>query len=106
MTRYLVTGGACFIGSHLVEALLGAGREVVVLDDFSTGRRSNLAPLLGRVPLVEDSVTDSEACAEAMEDVDFVLPQAALGSVPRSVADPVSTHEATLTGTLNILVAA
>jgi UDP-N-acetylglucosamine/UDP-N-acetylgalactosamine 4-epimerase len=106
MSRYLVTGGAGFIGSHLVEALLARGEDVVVLDDFSTGRRENLAPFLDRVRLVEASIEDERACAEAVAGVDFLLHQAALGSVPRSVADPARTHDVNLTGTLNLLVAA
>jgi nucleoside-diphosphate-sugar epimerase len=106
MTRYLITGGAGFIGSHLVEALLQQGDDVVVLDDFSTGKRENLRPFLDRIRLVEASIVDLASCRQAMAGVDFVLHQAALGSVPRSVADPIPTHDANLTGTLNVLVAA
>lgn len=104
--RYLVTGGAGFIGSHLVETLVAKGAEVVVLDDFSTGKRENLEPFMDRIRLVEGSVVDPEVCGDAMRDVDFVLHQAALGSVPRSVADPLTTHEVNLNGTLNVLIAA
>ena len=104
--RYLVTGGAGFIGSHLVEHLLERGEDVVVLDDFSTGRRENLEPFQDRIRLVEGSITDPAACAEAAEGAAYVFHQAALGSVPRSVEDPVATHEANLTGTLNVLKAA
>ena len=104
--RYLVTGGAGFIGSHLVEHLLAAGDDVVVLDNFATGRRENLAPFLDRITLVEGSVTDPATCARAVEGCDFVLHQAALPSVPRSVMDPIASHEACATGTLNVLVAA
>ncbi|MFW6201038.1 MAG: SDR family oxidoreductase, partial [Gemmatimonadota bacterium] len=104
--RYLVTGGAGFIGSNLVEHLLGRGDDVVVLDDFSTGRRANLAPFEGRFELVEGSVTDLADCRRAVEGCDHVLHQAALPSVPRSVDDPAATHEACATGTLNMLVAA
>ena len=103
--RFLVTGGAGFIGSHLVEHLLSAGHEVVVLDDFSTGRRENLAEFLPRITMVEGSVTDPAACAHATAGADFVLHQAALSSVPRSVKDPVASHEANATGTLNMLIA-
>jgi nucleoside-diphosphate-sugar epimerase len=106
MSRVLVTGGAGFIGSHLVDALLGRGDEVVVLDDFSTGHVENLAHVRDRIRLVEASIVDPDACREAMEGVDIVLHQAALGSVPRSIADPVTTHDVNLTGTLNVLVAA
>jgi nucleoside-diphosphate-sugar epimerase len=106
MTRYLVTGGAGFIGSHLVDALVGAGYDVVVLDDFSTGRRENLLPSLDRVRVVEGSVTDLAACKQAMDGVHYVLHQAALPSVPRSLEDPAATHAANATGTLNVLLAA
>jgi UDP-N-acetylglucosamine/UDP-N-acetylgalactosamine 4-epimerase len=102
----LVTGGAGFIGSHLVQALLERGDAVTVLDNFSTGKRENLAPFAERIRLVEGDVADMSACLDAMHGVDTVLHQAALGSVPRSVADPAGTHEANLTGTLNALVAA
>lgn len=104
--RFLVTGGAGFIGSHLVEALLERGHDVVVLDDLSTGRLENIEAFLDRVTWIEASVTDPDACAAAMAGVDFVLHQAAIPSVPRSVADPVASHAANTTGTLNILLAA
>ena len=104
--RYLVTGGAGFIGSHLVEYLVGTGEEVVVLDDFSTGKRETLVPWSRRITLVEGSIVDPGICARAMRGVDFVLHQAALPSVPRSVKDPEATHAVCATGTLNLLVAA
>jgi len=103
--RFLVTGGAGFIGSHLVEHLVGEGHDVVVLDDFSTGKRENLATFRG-VEVVEGSVTDPATCARACRNVDYVLHQAALASVPRSLRDPVATHQANATGTLNLLLAA
>ena len=104
--RYLVTGGAGFIGSNLVEALVKGEASVRVLDDFSTGRRENLDGLLSGIELVEGSITDSATCASACEGIEFVLHQAALPSVPRSVADPAASHEACATGTLNMLIAA
>ena len=104
--RYVVTGGAGFIGSHLVERLLELEQDVVVLDDFSTGRRENLAPFEGSIELVEGSITDPAACARAVKGADVILHQAALGSVPRSVKDPVTTHQVNATGTLNLLHAA
>ena len=104
--RYLITGGAGFIGSHLVDHILSLGEDVVVLDDFSTGKRDNLRPFLDRITLIEGSIVDPDACARAMVGVDFVLHQAALGSVPRSVADPHTTHAVNSTGTLNVLAAA
>jgi UDP-N-acetylglucosamine 4-epimerase len=104
--RYLVTGGAGFIGSNLVEALLEDGASVRVLDDFSTGRRENLYGLAGGIELVEGSITDPATCASSCEGIEFVLHQAALASVPRSVANPAASHEACATGTLNMLIAA
>ncbi len=104
--RYVVTGGAGFIGSHLVEHLVGEGQAVVVLDDFSTGKRENIAPWLGSVELVEGSITDPEVCARALAGADYVLHQAALPSVPRSIKDPAGSHAVNATGTLNILIAA
>lgn len=103
---YLVTGGAGFIGSNLVETLVNGDANVRVLDDFSTGRRENLAGVEERIELVEGSVTERTICEEACRDVDYVLHQAAVPSVQRSVADPLTTHEADATGTLNMLVAA
>ncbi len=103
---YLVTGGAGFIGSNLVETLVKDGARVRVLDDFSTGRRENLDGLWGDIELVEGSITNPATCASACEGIDFVLHQAALASVPRSVANPAATHEACATGTLNMLIAA
>lgn len=105
-TAVLVTGGAGFIGSHLVEHLLERGARVRVLDDFSTGRRENLAPWLDRIDLLEASVTDPEACVRACTGVTYVFHQAALPSVQRSVADPRPTHQVSATGTLNLLSAA
>jgi nucleoside-diphosphate-sugar epimerase len=104
--RYLITGGAGFIGSHLAEHLLERGQEVVVLDDFSTGLRENLAPFQGRFELVEASITDYDACRRAVDGADRVLHQAALGSVPRSIDNPHHTHDVNATGTLNVLRAA
>jgi nucleoside-diphosphate-sugar epimerase len=106
MANYLVTGGAGFIGSNLVEALVDDGTSVRVLDDFSTGRRENLDGFSGEIELVEGSITDPATCASACEGIQFVLHQAALASVPRSVANPAASHEACATGTLNMLIAA
>ena len=100
---YLVSGGAGFIGSHLVEKLVSEGARVRVLDDFSTGRRENLEPLLDRIELIEGSLTHAADCARAVEGVTYVLHQAALPSVPRSIADPLLTHEVDATGTLRLL---
>src|SRR5213596_3152841 len=104
--RYLVTGGAGFIGSHLVEHLVTSRHEVVVLDDFSSGSRENLAAVAHRVRLVTGSVADASACAEAMRGVHFVLHHAALTSVVGSVADPVAADRANVAGTVAVLHAA
>lgn len=106
MSRYVVTGGAGFIGSTLVEALLRQGQEVTVLDNFSTGKRENLEPFMHRIKLIEGDIRDLETCREAASGADYILHQAALGSVPRSVEDPLTTHLNNVNGTLNMLIAA
>ncbi|MBW2056918.1 MAG: SDR family oxidoreductase [Deltaproteobacteria bacterium] len=103
MALYLVTGGAGFIGSHLVEELVGRKEEVRVLDDFSTGKRENIEEWLDRIELIEGSVEDVETCRKAVRGVQFVLHQAALCSVPRSVENPLATNRSNVTGTLNML---
>ena len=103
---YLVTGGAGFIGSHLCEALVGRGARVRVLDNLVTGRRENLAHLAGRVELIEADLNDKAAARRATEGASVVFHQAAIPSVPRSVADPGLNHEANVNGTFNILMAA
>jgi UDP-glucose 4-epimerase len=102
----LVTGGAGFIGSHLVHDLLGRGRPVRVLDDFSTGLRDNLAPLGAKLDVVEGSLTDPAAVAKAVRGAGVVYHLGALASVARSVENPAVTHAACATGTLNLLDAA
>ncbi|HVH68749.1 MAG TPA: NAD-dependent epimerase/dehydratase family protein [Gemmatimonadales bacterium] len=104
--RYLVTGGAGFIGSHLVDHLVAAGQEVVVLDDLSSGSRENVAAVRRRIGFIRGSVAELNICWRAMEGVDCVLHQAALTSEQRSVEAPLATHEVNSTGTLNVLVAA
>ncbi len=101
---YLVTGGAGFIGSNIVRRLVTDQEKVRVLDDFSTGKRENLAGL-GAVEVVEGSLTDSAVLKEALAGVRFVLHQGAIPSVPRSIADPLSSNEANVTGTLKLLSA-
>jgi len=107
---WLVTGAAGFIGSNLVERLLGLGQRVVGLDNFATGRWANLADLSpsegGSFRFVEGDICDRDACDDALAGADVVLHQAALGSVPRSIADPVATHRANVDGFLTLLVAA
>jgi UDP-glucose 4-epimerase len=103
---YLVTGGAGFIGSHIVDELLSRGHAVKILDNFSTGRRQNVAHLRDDVELVEGDVRSYERANTAVKDVDVVIHLAALPSVPRSVQDPLTTTEVNVTGTLNVLLAA
>jgi UDP-glucose 4-epimerase len=104
--KYLVTGGGGFIGSHVVDELLARGHAVKVLDNFSTGRRSNIAHVLGDIELVEGDVRSYERANTAVAGVDAVVHLAALPSVPRSVQDPLTTTEVNVTGTLNVLLAA
>ena len=106
MSKYLVTGGAGFIGSNIVEALVNKGEEVRVLDNFSTGRRDNLTPFLDKIEIIEGDVRSYHIVHEAVKGVDYILHQAALPSVPRSVKDPVTSNEVNVNGTLNILNAA
>jgi nucleoside-diphosphate-sugar epimerase len=101
-----VTGGAGFIGSNIVDELLRRDKRVRVLDNFSTGRPENLRDALDRIELVEGDVRDADAVERAVSGCDFVLHQAALASVPRSIADPVSNNQVNVQGTLNVLVAA
>ena len=106
--KVLITGGAGFIGSNLCDSFLTAGNEVVCLDNLSTGDKNNISHLLsdGKFLFVEGDIRDFETCKRVMEDVDIVLHQAALGSVPRSIADPLTTNDVNITGFLNVLHAA
>jgi UDP-glucose 4-epimerase len=106
MATYLVTGGAGFIGSNLVDELLRRGERVRVLDNFSTGREENVAEFASRVELIRGDVRDEAAVDKAVKGADYVLHQAALASVPRSIADPTSNNQVNAQGTLNILLAA
>jgi nucleoside-diphosphate-sugar epimerase len=106
LATYLITGIAGFIGSALARALLERGDTVRGVDNFSTGRRENLSEILDRIDLREADLTDPEAMASACRGVDYVLHQAAIPSVPRSVTDPVGTNQSNIDGTLTLLVAA
>jgi nucleoside-diphosphate-sugar epimerase len=106
MAKYLVTGGAGFIGSHIVEALVERGDAVRVLDNLTTGKQENLEAVAGRFEFVEGDIRDPETCARAVKDMDHVLHEAALASVVRSVEDPLLTNAINVTGTLNLLLAA
>ncbi|HOG50559.1 MAG TPA: SDR family oxidoreductase [Lentisphaeria bacterium] len=107
-SRVLVTGGAGFIGSNLVEALLAQDNEVICLDNFATGKRENITPFLihRSFRLIEGDIRDREVCRQAVDGVTYVLHQAALGSVPRSINDPMTSTEVNITGFVNMLFAA
>lgn len=106
--RFLITGGAGFIGSNLCEAFLAEGREVVCLDNLATGLESNLADFSDhpRFGFIRGDIRDLDTCIKAMDGVDVVLHQAALGSVPRSIDDPLTTNDVNISGFLNVLEAA
>jgi len=112
--RFLVTGGAGFIGSHIVERLLRLGQQVVVLDSLATGKQENLDEAVaaagegatGRLRFLKADIRSPEACRDACAGVEVVLHQAALGSVPRSLLDPFTTHEVNVDGFLRVLLAA
>jgi nucleoside-diphosphate-sugar epimerase len=103
--RALVTGGAGFIGSHLVDGLLEAGHTVTVLDNLATGLRSNLDHCKDQIRFIEGDIRNLETVREAVFEQDWVFHQAALGSVPRSIADPITSNAVNVEGTLNMLVA-
>ena len=105
-SHYLVTGGAGFIGSNIVAELVAQKEKVTVFDNFATGRRENLVPFLSSIILYEGDVRSYHQVREAMEGVDYVLHQAALSSVPRSVRDPITSNQVNVDGTLNVLIAA
>lgn len=106
--KVLVTGGAGFIGSNLCETLLKNGNQVVCLDNFATGKKENIAPFLEmeNFHFIEGDIRDLNSCKKACEGMDYVLHQAALGSVPRSINDPITSNEVNVSGFLNMLVAA
>ena len=106
--KILVTGGAGFIGSNLCELLLEKENEVICLDNFSTGKRHNIENFLSdpNFTLIEGDIRNIDDCHKACNDVEFVLHQAALGSVPRSITNPITTNDVNVSGFLNMLVAA
>jgi UDP-glucose 4-epimerase len=106
MGRYIVTGGAGFIGNHLVRALLNAGHDICVIDDFSTGRRENLVDLLDKIDLVHGSVCDGDLLQQVFPGASCCLHQAAVPSVPRSVKDPWRSNRVNVEGTINVILAA
>lgn len=106
MAKWLITGGAGFIGSSIAVELVKRGEKVRVLDNFCEGKKENLKEVIQNIELIEGDIRDKDTLSSVMKDVDYVLHQAALRSVPRSVDDPVSTNEVNITGTLNVLMAA
>jgi len=106
MAKYLITGIAGFIGSSLAHAVLAQGDQVRGIDNFATGRRENLAEILNRIDFREADLLDLDAMKDACQGIDFVLHQAAVPSVPKSVLDPLGSNRANVDGTLNLLVAA
>ena len=104
--RFVVTGGAGFIGSNTVDELVRRGHGVVVLDDLSSGKEENLAEVRNKITLIKGSITDIEVVRKAMHEAEYVLHLAARTSVPKSVKDPIETNKVNIDGTLNVLVAA
>ncbi len=105
MALFLVTGGAGFIGSSIVEHLVEQGERVRILDNLVTGKEENIEPLRGSIEFIRGDIRNRELLGSVLEGVDYVLHQAALGSVPRSVADPIETNSCNVDGTLSMLVA-
>lgn len=104
--RFLVTGGAGFIGSNITRQLLKDGHDVRILDNFSTGKKDNIADLTDKIDLIEGDIQDITTVKRAVKDIDYILHQAAFPSVSRSIKDPISTNNVNVNGTLNILIAA
>jgi UDP-glucose 4-epimerase len=105
MPVYVVTGGGGFIGSHIVEELLRRNETVKVIDNFSTGKRENVVPFAGRVEVVEADIPESNNLVDLLKGADYVIHQAAIPSVPKSMIDPIKSHRANVNGTLKLLVA-
>jgi UDP-glucose 4-epimerase len=104
--KYLITGGAGFIGCNLARYILNKGDDVVVLDNFSTGKRENLTEILDKITLIEGDIRYRETLDRAVQDVSAIFHEAALASVPASVADPMTAHDVNVNGTINVLEAA
>ena len=104
--KVVVTGGAGFIGSHIAEQLVADGYEVVIIDDLSTGRKENIEPFLDSLTFIEGSITDRALLDTAFSDTKYVIHQAAIPAVPRSIDDPAGTNDVNITGTLNVFMAA
>ena len=105
MSKILITGGAGFIGSNLCDYFVNAGHEVICLDNFSTGHISNIQHLIDKYTnfqLIEGDIRNFETCLKASKGVDYILHEAALGSIPRSINDPITTNDVNICGFLNI----
>jgi len=105
MARYVVTGGAGFIGSHIVEELLRRNETVTVIDNFSTGKRENVRPFEGAADVIDADISQAKNLAQILKGAEYVIHQAAIPSVPKSIIDPVKSHEANVNGTLQLLMA-
>ncbi len=105
MARYVVTGGAGFIGSHIVEELVRRNETVTVIDNFSTGKRENVKPFEGTAEIIDADISQAKNLAQILKGAEYVIHQAAIPSVPKSIIDPVRSHEANVNGTLQLLVA-
>ena len=103
MAVYVVTGGGGFIGSHIVEELLRRSETVKVIDNFSTGKRENVEPFKNRAEIIDADIAEAKNLARFLKGADYVIHQAAIPSVPKSVLDPVKSHHANVNGTLNLL---
>ena len=106
MRNIVVSGGAGFIGSHLVKELVSYDNQVTVIDDLSTGRKENIEELIGEIQFVQGSITDLRLLRRLFQDIDYVFHLAAIPSVPKSLENPLACHEVNTTGTLNVLLAA
>ncbi|MFC1517570.1 SDR family oxidoreductase [Candidatus Margulisiibacteriota bacterium] len=106
MAKFLVTGGAGFIGSNIAKKLVANGESVTIVDDLSTGRRENIEPFLNKLKFINGDISEKNIALQATKDIDYVLHQAAIPSVPRSIDNPLETNKANVQGTLQILVAA
>src|SRR2546426_1481260 len=105
MSVYVVTGGGGFIGSHIVEELLRRNETVKVIDNFSTGKRENVEPFANRAEVIEADIAEAKNLAQLLRGADYVIHQAAIASVPKSIIDPIKSHQANVNGTLRLLVA-
>src|SRR3954452_4724788 len=105
MAVYVVTGGGGFIGSHIVEELLRRNETVKIIDNFSTGKRENVEPFRTKAQVIESDISEAPDLAKILKGADYVIHQAAIPSVPKSIIDPLKSHQANVNGTLQLLIA-